>query len=612
MTQQAAFSATSGEDLDAITLIDAIHKIRNLPAVDRDLNLYANLIRQLCKARNAILVSTSPQIVVLGRAVGNTKWLPGTEFFADDNLAQRALQNGFAYASTRDDSGAEFLAVLIRVQGYESAFIALDLPLYDRPRLNEVVMRALLAADLSKTGSQGPATDLALLNMLDLSAQIMSQEKFGSAVLALVNGVVAKFSLDFATLCWIVNGQAQVIAISHLDRFDKDSDMVRHIAAAGEEALEFNQELWWPADSDSRLDKLSDTAKLAAAQDFSQYCSLPIHDSHGLVSAVLLVASKSEIIASESINQLQIGLDLIEPRLADLYRAQLGAPAKFRNWLKAALIKALGPQNIWGKFAVLCTLLVLIISLIFSWPYRIEATSELATDSTRIISAQFDGRVDEVLATAGDLVEANAPLAMLDTKELIQQQLEVRNEAKKLDTELGKARAAGNLADSEIYQARVDEANAKLQRVDYSLNQATNLAPFKGVIVEGERKDLLGAPVKKGDKLFKISMTENLYANLLIPEKEIRGVSVGAPGEMELLSRPDQRIKFKIISIIPITQVKGQDGNHFQARAQIEQSAEDWWRPGMTGVAKIEAGKRQIFWIWTHKIVDFFRMKFWF
>jgi hypothetical protein len=29
----------------------------------------------------------------------------------------------------------------------------------------------------------------------------------------------------------------------------------------------------------------------------------------------------------------------------------------------------------------------------------------------------------------------------------------------------------------------------------------------------------------------------------------------------------------------------------------------------MTGVAKVDAGNRQIFWILTHKIVDFLRLK---
>jgi hypothetical protein len=37
----------------------------------------------------------------------------------------------------------------------------------------------------------------------------------------------------------------------------------------------------------------------------------------------------------------------------------------------------------------------------------------------------------------------------------------------------------------------------------------------------------------------------------------------------------------------------------------------DWWRPGMSGIGKIEAGERTLFWIIFHRTIDFLRMFFW-
>jgi len=37
-----------------------------------------------------------------------------------------------------------------------------------------------------------------------------------------------------------------------------------------------------------------------------------------------------------------------------------------------------------------------------------------------------------------------------------------------------------------------------------------------------------------------------------------------------------------------------------------------WWRPGMTGLCKLSTEKRTLFWILTHRTVDFLRMKLWF
>jgi hypothetical protein len=46
-------------------------------------------------------------------------------------------------------------------------------------------------------------------------------------------------------------------------------------------------------------------------------------------------------------------------------------------------------------------------------------------------------------------------------------------------------------------------------------------------------------------------------------------------------------------------------------RLEPVNGAENWWRPGMTGLCKLEAHKHSLFWILTHRTVDFLRMKFW-
>ncbi len=48
-----------------------------------------------------------------------------------------------------------------------------------------------------------------------------------------------------------------------------------------------------------------------------------------------------------------------------------------------------------------------------------------------------------------------------------------------------------------------------------------------------------------------------------------------------------------------------------QLRVMLDQAPESWWRPGMTGLAQIDAGERRIFWIWTHRVVDSLRLKLW-
>ena len=131
------------------------------------------------------------------------------------------------------------------------------------------------------------------------------------------------------------------------------------------------------------------------------------------------------------------------------------------------------------------------------------------------------------------------------------------------------------------------------------------------MIVEGERKDLLGAPVKKGDKILKIAKIEGLYVTLMVAERQMRYVQPGASGEVSLLSHADHSIPVRINSVIPVAQVKGQEGNQFMITAELLEPPQPWWRPGMTGLARIDVGQRSIAWILTHRMLDNLRLLLW-
>ena len=609
----ASPSNTINPSLDVAALINAIHDIQGQPSAQRDLDRYAELVCQLCKVTRCAVIQIDLPIKVLGRSFVDDGWMPLARWFEDGGIGQRAIINSFAHEPMRGANGLELQVVLIRLKGAASSMLYLELPSHDRTRLNEAVLRGMLVADLSESNTATDHQQLDLLTTLDYSAEIMRMDDFSAAALSLANGAVAKLSLEFAALCWVQNGQCLVKAISHLNQFDRDTDQVRYIEAAALEALEFNQELLWPTPPHSFYENQLDAIqKMAQEQGFTSVSAIPMRDPEGEISAVLVVGTKSRPIPQPAINQLQIALDLIQPRMQELYTKQLSRFAQAKILAYDKLTQLLGPDLVLTKAGAILAFILLILSNIITWTYHIDAATELVTDSTRALSAQFDGRVDQVYASTGDVVDAGKVLAVLDTRELKEQQIELTSDLAKADAELRKARAENALADEEIFQAKYDETNAKLARTQEAIAQATTTAPFQGVIVEGERRDLLGAPMKRGDKIFRIAKTENLYLSLLVSEKEIKDVHLGSVGVFSLLSRPDQEVEFTVVSIIPMAEVKGQDGNHFQIKAKISQKSEIWWRPGMTGLAKIDGGSRRIFWLLTHKIVDFLRMKLWF
>jgi multidrug resistance efflux pump len=161
-----------------------------------------------------------------------------------------------------------------------------------------------------------------------------------------------------------------------------------------------------------------------------------------------------------------------------------------------------------------------------------------------------------------------------------------------------------------IAQALSDQAKAHLDMTRLRLQQSSIRAPFDGVIVEGDLRERIGAPIKQGDALFKTTRLEGMYVEGEINQRDVQNVKVKAPGQIAFVTQPKLKYPTVIERVYPAAVTKEAE-NVFVVRATTEGSPADWWRPGMSGLIKVEAGKRTIFWILTHRTVDFLRLSLW-
>jgi hypothetical protein len=95
-----------------------------------------------------------------------------------------------------------------------------------------------------------------------------------------------------------------------------------------------------------------------------------------------------------------------------------------------------------------------------------------------------------------------------------------------------------------------------------------------------------------------------------VDERDVHEISAGASGEVAFVSRPHLKFPINIERIDPAAVVDDK-GNIFLVRSVFEDEIAEWWRPGMSGVAKINVGKRNILWILTHRTIDFLRILLW-
>lgn len=173
-----------------------------------------------------------------------------------------------------------------------------------------------------------------------------------------------------------------------------------------------------------------------------------------------------------------------------------------------------------------------------------------------------------------------------------------------------KAMAAHQLAEMQIAAARAQQSASRLDMIRYQLEHAQVRAPYAGVVIEGDLKKNLGAPVRKGDLLLKLAQTSQAYIELEIDQAYIHEVKVGSRAEFALVGRPQDRYDITISRIDPAA--VNRDGRTFYvARADVDGNFEPHWRPGMGGNAKIDVGLRSPLWIMTQRTVRFMREFFW-
>jgi multidrug resistance efflux pump len=626
-------------ELSALELIAALQRLRHAPTADEAGRraVWAELtsgVMRLTRARAAWLLDGGHLLACAGEvaaspAASDTPSMAGDAALAGEPwaaelpaLLARAATQGFATMPARNRAGASLWLAAVRQSRLPAGWMLLAIPDSERPQLNELLLRAQLVADLPTHGSTAaeappapPAPPQAQDALAEVGAQLARQTQFGAAAIALVNTLAQVLGAEQVLLAWRgAAGSLATVAISHRERFDRFAHPVVLSEDALEETLHHDGGVLVVAGTaPEHLVQTPAHGLLLEELGARHLLTLPLARHDGAPVAALLLVFDGEQAPPEpaAVARLQQALAAQLPWLQTLQQQAQPWPARLLARTREHAARWLGPGRLGLKLSSVLLALALLYSVFANWEYRVSAGAQLATDSMRVLGAMFDGRVEEARVTAGDSVSEGQLLARLDTRELRQQESDAAAELKRHVAEADKARAAGALADLEVSTARAAQAQSRLARVGEQITQAEARAPFAGVVVEGARQELQGAPVRKGDKLYRVARVEGLYATLQVGERDAARVKLGATGELVLLARPEERMALKVVSVVPVAQTKGTEGNHFLVRAEITGTPAAWWRPGMSGNARIDAGSEPVIWILTHRIVDTMRLWLW-
>lgn len=441
---------------------------------------------------------------------------------------------------------------------------------------------------------------------LELLGRVLDAGRFDQAALALANALAERFACRQVSLAWTSRVGMKLRAVSHSEKLARRSELAELLEEAAQEALSQGKEVAWPPTG-----KLVTHAhrQFASATQAGYLLTLPLMRDDEPLGAVVCEREDRAFTPSEQwllrliCDQLTLPLRELEQRQRPLWR-RLGSE------VAQSLPRQLRPLNSDGKRLAAGLAGAALLALLLPWPYRVEASFIIKTDDMAFVGAPFDGYLASSQASLGAAVAAGEPLFSMSTRELVLERAQALADLAQHSREIEKRRAAAQLPEMRIAEAQFEQAQARLDQVEFRLRNANVISPIAGIIVEGEPRKNLGGPVKRGDTVVKVARVDGLYAEIAVKERDLEQIAVGQDASIMLVSNPSETWDMKLRQVTPAPSVR--DGhNTFPVRAEPVSPPPSWWRPGMTGVARISTGWRPLGWILTHRLVEWLRLTFW-
>ena len=444
---------------------------------------------------------------------------------------------------------------------------------------------------------------------LDLVATSVGHDRFYESAMALVTALATKLQCDRVSIGFVKGGRTRVFAVSHSAEFKQQTNLIRSISEAMDEAVDQRETIVFPTGS-PKSGVISRThTELARQHGAVALCSIPLEALGAPIGALMLERPMDRPFDEKAIELCQSVAALAGPILETHRRDDRWLFTKAVDSVKFYLVSLVGPRHVALKLTSAAVVGLVLFCFLATGDYRVSAKTVLEPIVQRAAAAPFNGYIREAPVRAGDLVQAGQMLCTLDDRELRLERLKSLSKLEEHQKEYHKAMAEREAAKVEIVTAQMHQAQAEIALLDDQLAHTKVLAPFNGIVVTGDLSQQLGAPVEKGKVLFEIAPLDSYRLVIEVDERDIADVTVGQPGSLLLSAFPSEEIAVTVEKVTPVSTAK-EGRNFFRVEARFDQP-HDRLRPGMEGAGKIDIDRRSLVWIWTHQIVDWMRLAAW-
>jgi len=467
-----------------------------------------------------------------------------------------------------------------------------------------VLNQSLAWLTLASTQSQG---DDFYNRVVALLAACFEQGSYQQGLVSMVTELTQAFECERVAYAESRGHYSQVVALSNSANFDDRSNLVKAIADAMDEAIEQDNAIVFP-DPKSKLIQRSHQ-ELARKFGTGSICTVPLIHDQTQFGAITLLRGEQQPFDQRTLKLCEQTFALITPYLALKREQEKNLLLKIGSSFKQQLQKIFGIRYLKTKLAALVIMTALILGSLLQGDYRVTAEAVLEGEIQRVVSAPFSGYLLSSAVRAGDTVKAGEIMASLNDSEIRLQLAKLQGELQKTRREYREAQSSRDLVKVRVINEQLNQTTAEMELTQQQLDRINISAPFDGVVIDGDLTQSLGSPVERGEALFKIAPLEGYRIILKVDESEISYIKEGQTGTLILPSLTNEDIPLTVEKIT--VAAKAENGaNIFRVEASLNQDTAQL-RPGMQGIGKINAGRKQLIWIWTHEMTDWLRLWLW-
>jgi multidrug efflux pump subunit AcrA (membrane-fusion protein) len=447
---------------------------------------------------------------------------------------------------------------------------------------------------------------------LDLLAAISAQPRLQLMAMTAVNELATRLRCDRVSIGIVAGNGARLQAVSHSASFKRASRLVDAIEHAMDEAIEQRRSVAFPL-----LPQMERAVTIAhrvlaenAKSSGASVLSVVLAGSRGEAVGVLTFEHhRAEAFSDETLRLAEAVAALLGPQISLQLRANRVIAGRIVDRV-AEGYEALGaPRRPTLKLAAVAVVALASALAFAEGEHRVTAKTVLEAELQRTAAAPFDGFIRTAPVRAGDTVRRGELMAALDDRDLVLDRLKWRAEHDKLLQRQREALAKHDRNTLVVLEPQIRQAEAQMALAEEKLTRTHVLAPFDGIVVSGDLSQLLGAPVEKGKTLFEIAPLDSYRLIVQVDERDVGYVAVGQVGTVVLTGRPADRLPISLTKITPVT-VAEEGRNTFRIEAHLSEH-DLHLRPGMEGVARIDAGRRSLAWIGLHPVLDWLRLAAW-